>query len=76
MWDKGHSLTGNEFLGILSWCDVQGIDIDGNSTEDEYDYVEDIDQDEEQQFTDEFEGDLSEDTQYRMIKTKGRDKYE
>lgn len=76
MWDKEHSLTGNEFLDFLSWCEVQGIDINGNSSDDEPGYVEDVVTDESQQFTDEYEGDLSENAQYRMIKMKGRDKYE
>ena len=76
MWDKEHSLTGNEYLDYLSWCEIQGIDIDGNDSSAEYGYVDNIDSDEEQQFIDEFEGDLSEETQYRKLKMKGRDKYE
>lgn len=28
--DSKHSLTGNEFLDFLSWCEVQGIDFEEN----------------------------------------------
>ena len=76
MWDKEHSLTGNEFLDYLSWCEIQGTDIDGNSIEQEYGYVDNVDSSEEQQFTDEYEGDLSVEAQYRIIKKRGRDRYE
>ena len=27
-WDPKYSLTGNEFLDFLSWCEVQGIDFE------------------------------------------------
>ena len=69
MWDKEHSLTGNEFLDYLSWCEAQGVDIDGNPI--------DVEEDEEQQYTDDnIKQDLSEEAQYRRLKMKGRDKYE
>ncbi len=42
-WNKENSLTGNEFLDYLSWCEVMGIDIEGNEEKNE------IDIDEEQQ---------------------------
>lgn len=28
-FDPNNSLTGNEFLDFLSWCEVQGIDFEG-----------------------------------------------
>ena len=28
-FDPKHSLTGNEFLDFLSWCEVMGIDYEG-----------------------------------------------
>ena len=27
-WDPNNSLTGNEFLDFLSWCEAGGIDIE------------------------------------------------
>ena len=42
-FDPKHSLTGNEFLDFLSWCEVQGIDFEGKEKqekekENQYDY--------------------------------------
>ena len=38
-FDSKYSLTGNEFLDFLSWCEVQGIDIEEeNQKEDQNDY--------------------------------------
>ena len=34
-WDPKNSLTGNEFLDFLSWCEVQGIDFEGKKQEDQ-----------------------------------------
>ena len=34
-WDPEHSLTGNEFLDFLSWCEVQGIDFEGKENKEE-----------------------------------------
>ena len=34
-WDPKNSLTGNEFLDFLSWCEVQGIDFEGKEQEDQ-----------------------------------------
>ena len=42
-WNKENSLTGNEFLDYLSWCEVMGIDIEGKEENNE------INIDEEQQ---------------------------
>ena len=50
-FDPKNSLTGNEFLDFLSWCEVQGIDFEENNenkenqnnkddyNEDEYKYL-------------------------------------
>lgn len=37
-FDSKYSLTGNEFLDFLSWCEVQGIDIEENQEENQNDY--------------------------------------
>ncbi len=37
-FDKEHSLTGNEFLDFLSWCEVQRIDIENDDKENQNDY--------------------------------------
>ncbi len=29
-WDPNKSLTGNEFLDFLSWCEIQGINFEEN----------------------------------------------
>ena len=34
-YDSKYSLTGDEFLDFLSWCEAQGIDFEGNNKEDE-----------------------------------------
>ena len=34
-FDPNNSLTGNEFLDFLSWCEVQGIDFENNNKEKE-----------------------------------------
>ncbi len=32
-WNPNNSLTGNEFLDFLSWCEVVGIDFEEKKTE-------------------------------------------
>ena len=48
-FDPKHSLTGNEFLDFLSWCEVQGIDFEGKEKqepeEENQDYYNDEDND-------------------------------
>ena len=34
-FDPKHSLTGNEFLDFLSWCEIQGIDFEGKEEQQE-----------------------------------------
>jgi hypothetical protein len=34
-FDPKYSLTGDEFLDFLSWCEVQGIDFEENKQEQE-----------------------------------------
>ena len=34
-FDPKHSLTGNEFLDFLSWCEVQGIDFEEKQHEEQ-----------------------------------------
>ena len=34
-WDPKNSLTGNEFLDFLSWCEAQGIEFEGKEQEDQ-----------------------------------------
>ena len=36
-WDPDKSLTGNEFLDFLSWCEVQGIDFEGKEEQENQD---------------------------------------
>lgn len=62
MKDKKYSLTGNEFLDFLSWCEVQGIDFEGNQDEEE----NQLQQDDNEQ----------DNNQILIKKLKGRDKYE
>ena len=59
-WDPDKSLTENEFLDFLSWCEVQGIDFEGK---------------EEQENQDEQQDDQT-DSQTLSKKMKGRDIYE
>ncbi len=35
------SLTGNEFLDFLSWCEIQGIDFEGNQENENQDKQQD-----------------------------------
>jgi len=59
-WDPKTSLTGNELLDFLSWCEVEGIDFENNE---EKQITDDIDEQQESQ-----EG--------KIKKLKGRDNYE
>ncbi len=63
-FDPKHSLTGNEFLDFLSWCEVQGIDFEGKKQQEEPKEENQNDYNEENN-----EG-------YTYRKKKGRDKYE
>lgn len=62
MKDNKYSLTGNEFLDFLSWCEIQGIDFEGNQEKEE----NQLQQDENEQ----------DNNQILIKKLKGRDKYE
>ena len=64
-FDPKHSLTGNEFLDFLSWCEVQGIDFEGNEEQ-----IGNTEEENQNDYNDENNGKLI----YR--KEKGRDKYE
>ncbi len=62
MKDNKYSLTGNEFLDFLSWCEIQGIDFEGNQEKEE----NQLQQDENEQ----------DNNKILIKKLKGRDKYE
>ena len=38
---NNHSLTGNEFLDFLSWCEVVGIDFEGKENDSKEETQED-----------------------------------
>ena len=60
-WDPKNSLTGNEFLDFLSWCEAVGIDFEEkNQNKDD----------------NEINIDKQQESQKMIKKTKGRDKYE
>lgn len=56
------SLTGNEFLDYLSWCDVMGVNMDGTPKEEPVEEIK--------------EENNEEDSQYKSLRKKGRDIYE
>lgn len=62
-FDPRYSLTGNEFLDFLSWCEAMGIDYEGKE--------------EQRENIEENQNDYNEENNYKLIfRKKGRDKYE